>query len=162
MSRRSSETGQVRRSGGAPAPEAHPRESRDPLPEAHLDDATARDLMTPGVIAVVEDASLRQGFRSMVAHGKHAILVLGRTNGKPLGWITDRGLLSELEGEHPLRPVGEAITEEPVTVAPGTTAREMAAKLSQAGTSHLLVVPSGGHLPEGVVSALDLVRVAAR
>ena len=162
MSQRSSKTSQIRRSGGSPAPEAHPRTSRHPLPGDHLDDATARDLMTPGVIAVVEDASLRQGFRSMVAHGKHAILVLGRTNGQPLGWITDRGLLSELEGEHPLRPVGEAITEEPVTVTPGATAREMAAKLSQAGTSHLLVVPTGGHLPEGVVSALDLVSVAAR
>lgn len=162
MAQEPSDTGQVRRSGGVPAPEAHARAARHPLPGDHLDDTTARDLMTPGVIAVVEDASLRQGFRSMVAHGKHAILVLGRTNGQPLGWITDRGLLSELEGEHPLRPVREAITEEPVAVAPGATAREMAAKLSQAGTSHLLVVPTGGHLPEGVVSALDLVRVAAR
>jgi CBS domain-containing protein len=153
------ELGEIRRSGGNPTPEARTR-LRDPLPSARLDDVTARELMTPGVIAVVEDASLRQGFRSMVAHRKHAILVLGRATGQPLGWITDRGLLSQLEGEHPLQPVRDAITEEPVSVTPGTTAREMAAKLSHTGTTHLLVVPTGGHLPEGVVSALDLVEVA--
>ncbi len=152
---------QIRRGGIPPLPEARPKRARRALPSGHLDELTARDLMTPGVIAVVDDASLRQGFRSMVAHGKHAILVLGRTNGHPLGWITDRGLLSQLESEHPLSPVRDAITEDPVSVTPGTTAREMAIKLSRAGTTHLLVVPAGGHLPEGVVSALDLVDAAS-
>lgn len=155
------ERSQIRRGGGPPLPEARPRASRLPLPSGHLDDLTARDVMTPGVIAIVEDASLRQGFRSIVAHRKHAILVLGRANGQPLGWITDRGLLSQLEGEHPLSPVRDAITEAAVSVRPGTTAREMAIKLSHAGTSHLLVVPAAGRLPEGVVSALDLVAVAS-
>lgn len=153
--------GQIRRGAGPPVPEARPRSTGRVLPAGHLDDITARDLMTPGVIAIVEDASLRQGFRSMVAHRKHAILVLGRANGHPLGWITDRGLLSQLEGEHPLSPVRDAITEEAVSVTPGTTAREMAVKLSRAGTTHLLVVPAAGHVPEGVVSALDLVAVAS-
>ncbi len=55
----------------------------------------------------------------MVAHRKHAILVLGRTGGHPLVWITDRDLLSQLDGEHPLSPVRDAITEEAVSVPPG-------------------------------------------
>jgi CBS domain-containing protein len=152
---------QVRRTASPPLPEARPRGlRRRPVPGGHLDELTARDLMTPGVIAIVEDASLRQGFRSMVAHRKHAILVLGRTTGHPLGWITDRGLLSQLEGEHPLTRVCEAITEDPVSVTPGTTAREMAIELSRVGTTHLLVVPAAGQMPEGVVSALDLVGAA--
>jgi CBS domain-containing protein len=81
---------------------------------------------------------------------------------QPLGWITDRGLLFHLEDEHPLGPVRDAIAEEAVGVTPGTTAREIATKLAQARTTRLLVVPTRGHLPEGVVSALDLVSVTAR
>jgi CBS domain-containing protein len=65
-------------------------------PGGHSDrrlETPVREFMRPGVIAVSEDASLRQAERAMVRHGVHAILLLGRQNGRPLGWVTARGLL---------------------------------------------------------------------
>ena len=53
--------------------------------------------MRPGVIAVSEDASLRQVERAMMRHGVHAILLLGQATGRPVGWVTTRGVLRWLD-----------------------------------------------------------------
>jgi CBS domain-containing protein len=116
--------------------------------------------MTPGVVTIADDASLGNGMRALAAHGIHAILIVGGRSGEPLGWATDRGLLAHLERDAPLTPIREAITEEVVSVTPGTTAREAAVALARAGTSHLLVVAGSERAAEGVISALDLVRAA--
>lgn len=135
-------------------------ESHTALPLDRLDRLTAHELMTPGVVMIDEDASLLEGLRAMVAHRKHAILVVGERGGAPLGWITDRGLLSHLDETEPC-PVRNAITEKAVSITPGTTGRAATARLSEAGTTHLLVAPAAGHTPQGVISALDLVRAVS-
>jgi CBS domain-containing protein len=48
---------------------------------SYLDNITAREIMTPGVVAIVEDASLKQAFNAMAAHAVHAVLILGRDQG---------------------------------------------------------------------------------
>ena len=53
-----------------------------------------RTIMRPGVIAVPEDASLRQAQRAMAAHGVHAVLVVGARQGIPLGWVTSHGMMT--------------------------------------------------------------------
>ena len=123
-----------------------------------LDKLTARDLMKPGVVTIVDDAPILNGFRAMAAHGTHAILVVSAESGGSLGWVTDRSLLAHLENDTGFVRIRDAITEEPASVPPGTTARGVASALSYPGTTHVLVASAAGRTPEGVISAIDLVR----
>jgi CBS domain-containing protein len=41
--------------------------------------------MTPGILTIVEHASLTQVRRAMKHHGVHAVLVVGQEQGRPLG-----------------------------------------------------------------------------
>jgi CBS domain-containing protein len=123
---------------------------------------TVREVMTPGVVTIAEDASLTQVCRAISAHGVHAILVVGRDAGTPLGWVTARGLLGWLGRDHAFSSAREAVTEEAVTIEPSASVREALVALSQPGTSHLLVAHASHLLPEGVVSDIDLVRAAVR
>ena len=132
-----------------------------PYPAAggdHLETAVRR-FMTPGVVTIAEDASLAQVYRAMVAHSVHAILVVGRTEGKPIGWVTARGLLGWVGRDRSLASAGDAITERPFKIDPNASVREAVTALSQPGTSHLLVCRHEDATPEGVVSELDLVAL---
>jgi CBS domain-containing protein len=124
----------------------------------HLE-AQVRELMTPGVVTIAEDTSLDHVYRAMVAHSVHALLVVGRTEGRPIGWVTARGLLGWVGQDRSLASAREAITERPLTIEPSATAREALMTLSQAGTSHLLVCRREDASPEGVVSDLDLIAL---
>jgi len=135
--------------------------SADGLADRHLQ-TPVRDFMRPGVIAVSEDASLRQAERAMVRHGVHAILVLGRTNGLPLGWVTSRGMLQWISHDLGLIPVSQAVIEAPTYIEPGATAQEAVQALSGAGVSHLLVTRVPGQTPQGVVSDLDVIALCTR
>ena len=115
-----------------------------------------RSIMRPGVVSVSDDASLLQAKRALVRHGVHAILIVGHGDGRPLGWVTDRGLLSWLDHDLSLLQAGQAITE------PGATAREALDALRVPGVSHLLVSRVAGTPPQGVVAPLDLVDLVAR
>jgi CBS domain-containing protein len=132
-----------------------------PSPAASGDhlETPVRQFMTPGVLTIAEDASLAQVYRAMVLHTVHAVLVVGRTEGRPLGWVTTRGLLGWVGQDRSLACASDAITGQPVTISPSATAREALAALSQPGTSHLLVCRREDGIPEGVVSELDLVAL---
>lgn len=138
-----------------------PRHAFQHLGGDHLD-VPVRVLMTPGVVTVVEGASLRQAYGAMVAHNVHAVLVVGGERAAPLGWVTARGMLSHLAEADDLLCVRDAICEAPRTIDSTATAREAIAALSEPGTSHLLVTPRGMLIPEGVVSDLDLMAVGVR
>jgi CBS domain-containing protein len=116
-----------------------------------------RDIMTAGVVSIPEDASLRQAYRAMVAHSVRAVLVVGRTEGRPLGWVTARGLMGWIGKEASLPAARDAITERATWVEPGATAREAIVALLQAGVSHVLVRKADDAMPEGVLSDLDLI-----
>ena len=124
----------------------------------HLE-AQVREFMTPGVLTIAEDASLGHVYRAMVGHSVHALLVVGRTEGRPIGWVTARGLLGWVGRDRSLASAREAITERPFKIDPSAGAREALTALSQPGTSHLLVCRHEDASPEGVVSALDLVAL---
>lgn len=132
-----------------------------PSPAASGDhlETPIRAFMTPGVLTIAEDASLAQVYRAMVLHTVHAVLVVGRTEGRPLGWVTTRGLLGWVGRDRSLACASDAITEQPVKISPSATAREALTALSQPGTSHLLVCRREDATPEGVVSELDLVAL---
>jgi CBS domain-containing protein len=135
-------------------------------PEARADDVAdrrlhtpVREFMRPGVIAVSEDASLGQVERAMVRHGVHAILLLGRTTGQPVGWVTTRGMLQWLNQDLGLLPARQGVTEPPVYIEPSATAEEAVAALSDPGVSHLLVARAPGETPQGVVADIDVIAL---
>lgn len=126
---------------------------------AHPLEREARELMTPGVVTIVEDATLAQVYRALQAHGVHALLVVGRHGGRPLGWVTARGQLAWLDKDASLACARDAVTESPTAIEPGASGREALTALSQPGITHLLVQRSPDTLPEGVISDVDLVPV---
>jgi CBS domain-containing protein len=128
------------------------------LPADRLD-TPVRSIMRPGVVSVSADTSLLQAKRALARHGVHAILVVDQTSGRPLGWVTDRGLLSWLSHDLALVPAGHGITEPPSFVEPGASARDALERLSAPGVSHLLVSRTAGEPPQGVVAAMDLVEL---
>jgi CBS domain-containing protein len=121
-----------------------------------------RDFMRPGVIAVSEEASLRHAERAMVSHNVHAILVLGVTTGRPLGWVTSRGMLQWISHDLGLVTVGQGVSEPPTYIEPGATAQDAVEALSATGVSHLLVTRAPGQTPQGVVSDLDVLALCMR
>jgi CBS domain-containing protein len=133
-------------------------------PAGHTDrrlETPVRQFMCPGVITVSEDTSLLQAERAMVRHGVHAILLLGRQNRRPLGWVTARGLLAWMTEELALIPASKGVTETPIYIDPAATAHEALRALSEPGVSHLLVSRLAGEPPQGVVSEMDLVALFA-
>jgi CBS domain-containing protein len=86
--------------------------------------------------------------------------VVGRRGGRPLGWVTARGLLAWIGGDDELVAAREAITERPVSVTPSAPLREALALLSQPGATHVLVAHADGAQPEGVISDVDFVERA--
>jgi CBS domain-containing protein len=138
---------------------AHRRNTPSPAGSGDHLETPVREFMTPGVLTIAEDASLRHLYRAMVAHSVHAVLVVGRSEGRPLGWVTARGLLAWVGRDASLASAREAITERSATIEPSASAREALGALSRTGTSHLLVCRAGQGMPEGVVSELDLIAL---
>ena len=138
-----------------------PRKQTDYLSSPDPLDVEVRDAMTPGVITISETASLRQAHRALVNHGVHSILVVGRTTGKPLGWVTARGLLGRMTQDDSLCCAGDAITHPPASIQPSATLREALTALGQPGVAQLLVATRPQVLPEGVLSDLDVLAVAS-
>ena len=119
------------------------RAAADPL------HSEVREIMSPGVTSVVEDASLRQAYRALQAHRVHAILVLGLADGRPLGWVTAKGLLGWIGADDTMRPARDAIAEDPLTIDPSATAAEAISLLARPEVSRLLVQRGPGVLPGG-------------
>ena len=138
---------------------AHRRHPPSPAASGDYLETPVREFMTPGVLSIAEDASLRHVYRAMVAHSVHAVLVVGQNEGHPLGWVTARGLLGYIGGDQTLVCARDAITERAVSIEAGATARDALVALSQPGTSHLLVSGRRDSMPEGVVSELDVVAL---
>ena len=120
-----------------------------------------RDFMRPGVITVSEDASLRQAERAMVQHRVHAILLLGRTDGRPIGWVTTRGMLRWLDDDLGLVPARKGVTESPTYISPSATAHEAVAALESSGVTHLLVARAADETPQGVVADIDVITLCS-
>jgi CBS domain-containing protein len=132
-------------------------------PPAHLRgdqlDTPVRELMSPGVLSIAEDASLRHVVRALAHHRVHALLVSGRAQGRPLGWVTSRGLLGWVERDHSLSAARDAITEPAVAIEPGATVRDAVALMTREQVGHLLVAHRADAMPEGVLSELDVLAV---
>lgn len=115
------------------------------------------EFMRPGVISLPEDATLLEAKRAIVRHRVHAVLIVGAADGRPLGWVSDDGLLGWLEKDLASVPAAHAITEPARYIEPDATAHDAVAALAAPGVTHLLVSRIAGGAPHGVIAALDLV-----
>ena len=125
-------------------------------------DTPVREIMRPGVIVLADDASVLQAQRALIAHGVHAVLVIERFSGRPVGWVTSRGLLRWCDRDAGLASVPSAVTEPAVAIPPSASAREALDTLEREGATRLLVSHQHEGLPEGVVADVDLLRLVAR
>lgn len=114
-----------------------------------------RDLMNPGVVAISADASLRAAYRAMAYRRVHAVLVIA-PDGRPLGWVTARGLLSHVERDTSLTDIRDAISEEALTIVSSASVAEAIELMQASDSSHLIVVRQPGSFPVGTISDLDI------
>lgn len=121
-------------------------------------DREVRDIMTPGVVTISGDASLHRVHEAFGAHGVSGVLVVERKGGRPLGWITAHGLLRAEADEPHLGSAAQAVDEPVRTVSPSASVAEAAAILLEGEVSHLVVAHAADCMPEGVVSAFDVIR----
>ena len=119
-------------------------------------DEPVRSVMRPGVVAVPEDASVLEARRAMQSHGVHAVLVVQRDHGLPLGFVTSRGLLAWLDRDESAGYARDAISQAPVWIRPTASVHEAARALLEPGITHVLVRRPDEEMPEGVVTAKDL------
>lgn len=124
-------------------------------------EAPVHELMSPGVIAISENASLNDVYAALAVHDVHAMLVTDANGGRPLGWATSKGLLAFAEGDTSILCARDAITQEPHSIQHGSTVRDAIEALSAADTTHLLVVHGTDGFPVGTISALDLAAFLA-
>jgi CBS domain-containing protein len=129
-----------------------------PPPDARWLHTPVRAFMRPGVVTLAADASLLQAQRAMIAHGVHAVLIAGADG--PVGWITAGGLLPWLGQEPALYTASSALSEMVAWIAPTASAADALRALADPAISHLVVAPRAGAPPQGVVSEIDLVRLA--
>ena len=120
-----------------------------------------REVMTPGVVSIPADASLHQAYAAIASHRVHAVLVVDRKSAAPLGWISANGLLRWALDKSHHHTAGQAICEPITTISPSATVHDAAELLMRPGVTHLLVAHAGATTGEGVVSAADIVRLAA-
>ena len=135
------------------------QESPQPLQQPTSSSERARDLMTPGVVALPIATRLPVAARALAAHRVHAVLVLG-FDGVPEGWLPAYGLVALSNTDRSLawamRVAGEPIT----AVSPFATRSEVVRELSQPGVNRLAVQERSDWMPEGVISDLDLTASA--
>ena len=124
-------------------------------------DAEVRDIMTPGVVSIPSDASMRRVHETMLAHALHAVLVVDRETGQPIGWVTARGLLRWAGHVGTVHTAKQAICEAVHAVSPSAPTSDAIDMLLSAEVSHLVVGRGGAAMPEGVVADIDVVRIDA-
>jgi CBS domain-containing protein len=116
-----------------------------------------RDGMTPTVLTVGPDHSLRAVAQLMGRRGVGAAVVMDPDSGGP-GIITERDILNSLgEGQDPDAEVVAAhLTSDVVYAAPEWSLEEAAVAMVRGGFRHLIVVEHGETV--GILSVRDVVR----
>jgi CBS domain-containing protein len=116
-----------------------------------------RDGMTPTVLTVGPDHTLRAVARLMGKRGVGAAVVMDPDANGP-GIITERDVLSSLgEGQDPdVEIVAEHLTRDVVFAGPEWSLEEAAAAMVRGGFRHLIVVERGETV--GILSVRDVVR----
>jgi CBS domain-containing protein len=121
-----------------------------------LSSVSVRDVMSPGVIAIPSDTTVRTCAQTMYERRTHAVLVVDQRNREPAGWVTHEDVLRYLRSDPFTTLAGAVISQQPAYIDPDATVEEAAEKMVAESTNHLLV-GSPEVIAEGVLSSWDLV-----
>jgi CBS domain-containing protein len=123
-------------------------------------------VMHAGLIECAPDDDVATVARTMARHRVHCVVVAGierrGTSGQHLTW----GILSDLDLVRALRegavdrPAGELAGSEVILVDPDDTLEHAAQLMADHEVAHLVVAPADPARPLGMVSTLDVARVA--
>ena len=136
-------------------------------PGSLLAGITVREAMQLGLFHCAPDADLRTLAHTMAERSIHCVVVGGVRRTAHGGERLTYGIASDLDLMRGLcEPAGARIasdvaTTELITVMPGETLETAARLMSEHGTAHLIVASPQTGLPVGIVSTLDIARVAA-
>jgi CBS domain-containing protein len=131
-----------------------------------LEHATVADAMHPGVLSCRRDTPLTDIARLMAARHVHCIAVMDVSDHKPpeqfvWGIVTDFELL-EAGLRDGAEPIAEAVAHQPTVHVESTMAlRDVAQRMHDSGTAHVIVVEPRSRRPVGVLSTLDIAGVLA-
>jgi signal-transduction protein with cAMP-binding, CBS, and nucleotidyltransferase domain len=131
-----------------------------------LQHATVGEAMHRGVITCPHGASLRTVARMMAAYDVHCVVVFDEreeADGQPFwGVVSDLDLAAGLsEDDLEERSAGQIAASPVITVPSDETLARAAQLMTENGSAHIVVVEPGTGKPVGVLSTLDLARVAA-
>lgn len=131
------------------------------LGRGNLGRGTVADVMTHGLVACRDGATVRQAARVMTEHRVRAVVVVA-ANGSPLGVVTGTDLL-DVVGEDPDGITVAQLMRVAIMIDPGATLREAADLMLEHEVHRLVVVDAGvpGSVPLGVVATTDIVAEMA-
>jgi CBS domain-containing protein len=122
---------------------------------------SVRDVMSPGVIAVPSDTTVRACAETMSERHTHAVLVIDQRTREPMGWVTHLDVLHYLRSDPMTTLAGGVVSQEAAYIDGDATVEEAAERMIRDEATHLLV-GSPSVIPEGVLSSWDLVAHYAR
>ena len=120
-----------------------------------------REVMSPGIIAISGDTTIRDCAASMSERGTHAVLVVDPTTRTPAGWVFHRDILSHLREDPFVTRAADVVSQEATYIHPEETVDEAANRMIEEDCTHLLVGDGPEAVPQGVLSSWDLVRYYA-
>jgi CBS domain-containing protein len=130
--------------------------------------STVADAMQGGLIACAPDAGVTTIAQAMADESIHCVLVVGierrERGGERLSW----GIVSDLDLMGALQPgcedasAGELAATDVLTVEPTDSLERAAQLMAEHETTHLIVTSPTTDRPVGIVSSLDIARLAAR
>lgn len=133
-----------------------------------FDEATVADAMHPGVLTCPVETPLRAVARMMATYKVHCVVVFDERDesdeeGSVWGIVSDLDLATGLHsGDIEGRTAGGTAASPVVTVSSSEALTRAAQLMTEHGTAHLVVVDPASSLPVGILSTLDLARVAAQ
>jgi CBS domain-containing protein len=122
------------------------------------------DVMHPGVVFCIPQATLRTVAQIMADRAIHSVVVSdldAPVSGRNWGVISDLDLLRAAGGDPASQTAGQIAMTELRTIGVDETLPRAAEIMSRHGATHLIVVEADGSRAVGVLSSLDLARALA-
>ena len=117
--------------------------------------------MHHGMVSCGPDDPLREVAATMANHRVHAVLIVDRPGGRPLGVVSDEEMIAAIARGDENAVARDAARGEPLTVSSGASVRTASRLMHEHHVSHLVVVEGASGFPAGVVSTLDVASVFA-